>query len=152
VAGKTSVTTGSSFDINFSTDGGGASYQFSKSETREIADWGVVQISGSSWRYAQATPYKGTTTSFPSDMVESNDKGELKGLPTISKYSLQFDTQIVWKTNSVITSSVQINCTNYLRVDYIITEYQSGTKWNGYWWYYPTTWTPFFSINLGLLT
>jgi hypothetical protein len=152
VIGKTSATTSSGFTVNFDTGGAGASYEFSSSETWEIADWEIVQLTGNSWRYSQARPYPGTTTSFPDSMVESNDKGELKGLPAISKYSLQFDVQLVWKTNELVRSTVQIDATNYLRTDYIITHHESGTKWTGYWWYYPSVWQPSFTINLGLLT
>jgi hypothetical protein len=151
-AGKKTVTTSSSFTVNFETGGAGASYNFSKSETEDIYDWNVVQISGSSWRYAQAVPYPGTTTSWPSSAVESDDKGELKPLPIISRYSLQFDVQIVWKGNQLITTVVPIACNNYLRVDYIMTEYHSGTKWEGYWWTFDSRPFATFQIDLGLLT
>ena len=152
VANKSSVTTTSGFSVNFSNEGAGASYDFSQSETREISEWEIIQLTGNSWRYAQASPYAGTTTTFPDNMVESNDKGELKGLPNISKYSLQFDVQSVWKTNALVTVPVTVKCSNYLRADYIITEYESGTAWSGYWWYSPAQWTPAYTINLGLLT
>ena len=146
------VTTGSSFEVNFSNQGVGATYQVNKSETEVIADWGVVQKSGSSWVYAQATPYSGTTLDFPSSAIKKDDKGEIKPLPTISKYSLQFDVQIVWKTNQLVNAAVDVACTNLTRVDYLLTEYYSGTKWDGRMWYSPVVWSPVYTINLGLLT
>jgi hypothetical protein len=152
VAGSKSVTTTSGFAVNFNNGGAGATYNYSSSETNVISDWKVAQLTGTSWQYSQVDPYNGTTNSFPGGMVESNDKGELKGLPDISKYSLQFDVQTVWKTNEVVQSEVSVGCTNTCRTDYIITEYDSGTKWEGYWWTYIDTRQPSFTIDLGVIS
>ena len=61
-------------------------------------------------------------------------------------------TTTFWKGNQLIKTVVPINCYNYLRVDYIITEYESGTKWNGYWWYFGSPYAPTFDIDLGQVT
>lgn len=142
------VTTTSGFEVNFDQDGAGASYKFSESETDEIYDWKVIQKTANSWQYSQEDPYSGTTDDFPDNMVEKHDKGELKSLPDISKYALQYDIQLVWKTNSVLRKLVEINCEQILRADYIKTEHETGTKWIGCWWYYWDPIYPSFSIDL----
>jgi hypothetical protein len=151
-AGSKDVTTSTGFQIDFNTGGAGASYNFSKSSTERIYDWQIVQKTGMSWQYFQATPYSGKQVKWPDSAVESNDKGEIKPMPTISKYSLQFDIQTVWKTNGIVRRSVPIQTSNYLKTDYLMTEYFSGTKWEGTWWEYPITWPGTYYIDLALVS
>jgi hypothetical protein len=150
VSDSKDVTTSSGFTVEFNTSGGGAQYNFSSSETQRIWDWRVTQLTGTSWQYYQQIPYSGISTTFPYDMV--GNKGVLKALPEISKYSLQFDLQVVWKTNSVEKKWVNVTGENRMRTDYIITEHTSGTGWEGDWWYYITNPSPTFALDLSLVS
>lgn len=150
VSDSKDVTTSSGFEVNFNTGGAGASYNFSSSETQRIFDWKITQLAGTKWRYMQKSPYPGDITTFPSSMVQK--KGVLKELSDISKYSLQFDVQVVWKTNSVVKKNLNITCLNYLRADYIITEHTSGDEYEGHWWYSNSTYSPTITIDLSLVS
>ncbi|MES1241455.1 MAG: hypothetical protein ABUT39_07535 [Acidobacteriota bacterium] len=151
-SGSKQVTTSTGFQVDFNSGGSGASYNFSSSTTETIYEWQIIQQTGNAWQYFQATPYSGTTTSFPSSAVESNDKGEIKPMPVISRYSLQFDVQAVWKTRRVLREALPVSTYNYLRADYIKTEYESGTKWHGTWWYSPSDWPATYYIDFALVS
>lgn len=155
----TSVTTGSSVTVGFNASntggGGNASYTYSNSSTQNITDWYITQMTASSWIYAQNTPYDGNTTSgstvadcinWYSGLVDTSS------FPTISKSSLQFAVDAVWKTNSVLTSTQTISVSNQMRVDYIMidTFLGLGTKWAT--WIYTSTPTDTFSIDMSVLT
>lgn len=152
------VTTGSSVTVGFNagTSGGGgnASYTYSSSVTENITDWYIKQETGTSWVYAQNTPFDGNTT----DPSEINDSRGWNGLidtstfPVISTSSLQFAADAVWKTNTVLTSEISISVVNLMRVDYIMVDkvLGFGNAWAD--WWKQSNPSDGFSIDMSVLT
>lgn len=152
------VTTGSSVTVGFNagTSGGGgnASYTYSNSVTENITDWYIKQQTGTSWIYAQNTPFDGNTT----DPSEINDSRGWNGLidtstfPVISTSSLQFAANAVWKTNTVLTGEISISVVNLMRVDYIMVDkvLGLGNAWAD--WWKQSNPSDGFSIDMSVLT
>lgn len=154
----TQVTTGSSVTVGFNASNSGgsgnASYTYSNSTTNNISDWYVTQQTGSSWTFAQNTPYDGNTTSGSTvaDCINwYSGHVNTSSFPTISTSSLQFAVDEVWKTNSVLTSSQTFSITNQMRVDYIMikTFLGLGTKWAT--WIYTSSPADTFTIDMSVL-
>lgn len=129
-SGSSSVQTGSNVTIGFSTGGATAGYTFSNSVTNNITDWQVVQLSGSSWNYAQVTPFDGNATD--NGTIDNcldwahGDGVQTDEFPTISTSSLQFAVNTVWKTNAVVNDVITFQGSTSNQVDYIMTQVLLG--------------------------
>ncbi|MFT3766388.1 MAG: hypothetical protein QM820_12880 [Minicystis sp.] len=151
----TQVTTGSSVNIGFNSNGATGGYTYSSSVTNNITDWYITQETSSNWLYAQNTPFDGNTTSASvADSCVNWYSGHINtsSFPTISTSSLQFATNTVWKTSSVLTSEVDISVNNRMQVDYMMVKEFMGLGTNFVLWYSSSTPTDSFSIDLSVVS
>lgn len=150
----TQVTTGSSVNVGFDSNGASAGYTYSNSTTQNITDWYITQQTASQWLYAQNTPFDGSTTSAS---VASGCVNWYSGhintssFPAISTSSLQFAVDAVWKTNSVLTSEVPVTITNHMQADYFMVKEFLGLGTNFVLWTSSTTPTDTFSIDMSVV-
>lgn len=151
------VTTGSSVTVGFDassegTAGLNGSYTYSNATTKNISDWYITQNQSNNWLYAQNTPYDGVTTSFPSGGFNwFTGLIETGSFPVISTTSLQFAMSAVWKTNSVLTTEVDITVYNLMRVDYLRENTFLGLGTKGAFWNSTSVPQDIFSIDMSAL-
>lgn len=103
------------------------SFEYSHSETRSIKDWQIIENTTqnkASWIYAQQLPYNALNDDFASGlewMWYTVSMYKVKDLPILSKYTLQTDTQAVWRTKEVLDEVVTCEAKLFPRQMYFDT-------------------------------
>lgn len=149
-----SVTTTSGFEVGYSTSGeGSASYNFSESQTETLSDWKVTLLAPDNWMYEMSNPYNGNTTKAPSGAVKYSSgkmKYVLKGWPSLTKTTFNWDTMSSWKTVSVLTDTVTVSPTIAYRPNYIHLNGDVASYKECYWIVDnpPFQWTEHFQIDM----
>ncbi|HEX6899663.1 MAG TPA: hypothetical protein VF789_08120 [Thermoanaerobaculia bacterium] len=155
-SGASSVQTGSDLTVGFSTNGVGGTYTFKNSVTNNITDWQVVQNSGSSWNYAQVTPFDGNATdngTIDNCIDWAHGDGVQTGeFPTISTSSLQFAVNTVWKTNAVVNDVITFQGSPLAQVDYIMTQVLLGATNKEASWVSKCGSTDYFDIDMSTIS
>jgi hypothetical protein len=155
-SGVSTVQTSSNVNIGFSTGGVATGYTYSNSVTNSIADWQIVQQSGTSWNYFQATPFNGNATDNGTidnciDWAHGNGV-QTSEFPAISTSSLQFAVNTVWKTNEVLTDTVTFQGYTSNQVDYIMTQVILGATNKEASWFWIGSTTDTFDIDMSVIS
>lgn len=148
------VTSEVGFEVGLDKDGISGTYSVSKSQSEEISDWEVVLESVNNWKFQQYSPFKGYRTTFPNDAVYYDAgafKYKLHGWPNLTKNTFNFCTMSVFKTNTVLTNTVSLP----IRTIYepgIVQIANSWPSWSGHFWYYQSTFSESFIVDMGAVT
>jgi len=147
VVNQTSYTSSTQFTVGVSagTDGlsANASYSIGSSQTSTVADWSIVQNAPNNWTFAQASPYNGLSSGFPSGAAGSSG---VVGLPAISSGSLAYCTQTVWVQNPASQQNINVSYT-YTLGTWFIYEYETGKGWHAHSWHGYPSYNPTYTID-----
>ncbi len=118
------------FTINYSeSGGGGAQFDYKDSISQEVYDWQIIEktsLATTKWTFAQRYPFNWLTRICGAD---SGDHApfdywdRVKDFPNLTRYTLQPQTQSVWRTTKVLKEPVQFNGSVVQSLNY-------------YWWFF----------------
>lgn len=101
--------------MGFSKDGPAGSFSYSRSVTRDIRDWRALNNSSiannqSAFQFISSNPFDGLA--FATGTVNTDDLSDGKGYPAmpndLARNTMQFVTQSLFKTDSVVNEEVRI--------------------------------------------
>jgi hypothetical protein len=130
------VTTSSSFNVNFSKDQGvSGSYTYSKTDTKTITDWEVNDVSNNAaqWQYASNTVYDGMNTDSYDSGAWSNFYWHPKTPNNLSVQNLEYNVKSTWNNNTVSSDTINIGGTDsawYTDIFWVDGVYPPPDNWS----------------------
>ena len=111
--------------IGFSVQYGNASFNYEEGISQDVFDWQIIektQTSNMAWTFAQRYPFNylewfcdgGNSNQYPF----YPGTGSVKPFPDLTRYTLQPQTQSVWRTTKVLNEPVTIGCSVWQSLSY----------------------------------
>jgi hypothetical protein len=103
--------------IGFSVQYGNASFNYEEGISQDVFDWQIIektQTSNMAWTFAERYP-----VNYPEMICDGGNSnqypfypgtGSVKDFPDLTRYTLQPQTQSVWRTKRVLNEPVTIGC------------------------------------------
>jgi hypothetical protein len=103
--------------IGFSVQYGNASFNYEEGISQDVFDWQIIektQSSNMAWTFAERYP-----VNYPEMICDGGNSdqypfypgtGSVKPFPDLTRYTLQPQTQSVWRTTKVLNEPVTIGC------------------------------------------
>lgn len=136
VNNTTDYTSSTSFTVGVAagTDGASANFSYTESNsvTRSITDWSITQLSTDQWNFRQQVPFDGEN-GFSGGWEAAISGGEIAPYPAITSGGLTVETQSVWRTPSILTSTETFPVT-WRTYPYYIKMDSTGKSWSGWFW------------------
>jgi len=102
--------------IGFSVQYGNASFNYEEGISQDVFDWQIIektQTSNMAWTFAQRYPVdylQMICAADNSDQYAFDYWDRVKAFPDLTRYTLQPQTQSVWRTTKVLNEPVTIGC------------------------------------------